>query len=465
MGDELRLLLSQCDLDSHADTCCAGMNCLLIEYDGRVVTVSPYHDEYEPMRVKIATVATLWEDPRDGQSYILVIHEALYFGDRLKQTLLNPNQMRANGLIVEDVPRQFDNNSSHSIKVPKLGKTIPLTLNGIISTFTSSKPTWEEYNTLPHIELTSSAPWDPNSVEYAEREEKCVGSVRTQDGRSLPDEPELPEADNLNRHVHAVHSFFNSREITGISEDDDDFNNRLADKVMETDSELSKNMDGLAERLISQINVAADDPTGDGIDGMKDEVLYPPTEDMRRVKSLSTKERSSVLTPQVLAKRWNCNLNAANRTMRSTTQAGIRNIYAPGERKLRQRLDHLRYPNLKGKWYSDTWFAKVTSVRQYTCGQVFTNGLGFDISFPLKKKGDAALGLDSFIQQVGIPQTLITDNAKEETQGDWLSTCRKYRIRMEQTIPHSQWRNLAEASVRELKYGVQRATRRSGSPR
>ena len=40
---------------------------------------------------------------------------------------------------------------------------------------------------LPHIELTSDMPWDPHSVEYAEREENCVGSVHTQDGELQPE--------------------------------------------------------------------------------------------------------------------------------------------------------------------------------------------------------------------------------------------------------------------------------------
>ena len=140
-------------------------------------------------------------------------------------------------------------------------------------------------------------------------------------------------------------------------------------------------------------------------------------------------------------------MDAAAFTMQMTTQAGIHNIYAPGERKLRQCLDHMRYPNLKGKWYSDTFFVKITLVRQNTCGQTFMNGLGFDIPFPLAMKGVATLGLDKFIQDVGIPQVLITNEAKEETLGTWLSTCWKYWIKMEHKVPYSHWRNLAEASA------------------
>ena len=55
----------------------------------------------------------------------------------------------------------------------------------------------------------------------------------------------------------------------------------------------------------------------------------------------------------------------------------------------------MRYPNLKGKWYLDTFFVKITSVRQNTCGQIFMNSLGLDIPFPLVMKGDTSLGLIS----------------------------------------------------------------------
>ena len=164
--------------------------------------------------------------------------------------------------------------------------------------------------------------------------------------------------------------------------------------VSETRADMSQNLEGLTACMICQMNVAADDLTGDGIDGMKDETLYPPMEGMRRVKSLSTQERSSILTPQILSKWWHCTMNAASCMMQSTTQTGICSIYVPGERKLRQHLNHMRYPNLKGKWYSDTFFMKITLVRQHTCGQIFINGLGFDIPYPLARKGDSSLGLD-----------------------------------------------------------------------
>jgi hypothetical protein len=47
---------------------------------------------------------------------MLVFHEALYFGSKLKELLLCPNQMRDAGIKIKDVPMQFDAASSHSIK-------------------------------------------------------------------------------------------------------------------------------------------------------------------------------------------------------------------------------------------------------------------------------------------------------------------------------------------------------------
>ena len=88
-----------CKLDSHAYTCVAETNTLLVAHDDCTISAHAYSGKYEPINdVQIGTVATLWIDPDSGCSYISVIHEVLYFGDRLAETLINPNQLHANGL-------------------------------------------------------------------------------------------------------------------------------------------------------------------------------------------------------------------------------------------------------------------------------------------------------------------------------------------------------------------------------
>lgn len=52
------------ELDSHADTCCAGANTALIEFTGETVKVQPFSPEYDSYDdVPIATVATAYDDP------------------------------------------------------------------------------------------------------------------------------------------------------------------------------------------------------------------------------------------------------------------------------------------------------------------------------------------------------------------------------------------------------------------
>jgi hypothetical protein len=69
-----------------------------------------------------------------------------------------------------------------------------------------------------------------------------------------------------------------------------------------------------------------------------------------------------------------------------------------------------------------------------------------------------------FIHDVGVPHTLISDNAKEDMAGRDRDTCTRNRINVKTTVPHSPWQNLAEASIRELKKCVCRTIRRTGTP-
>ena len=109
-------------------------------------------------------------------------------------------------------------------------------------------------------------------------------------------------------------------------------------------------------------------------------------------------------------------------------------------------------------------FSKVESTRGNKAAQIFTNGLTYNRFYPMKGKGEASEALMSFINNTGIPQNLVSDGALEESKGNWEKVTKKYHIRQKLIIPHSPWANLAESSVRELKAGVRRATRRRGSP-
>jgi hypothetical protein len=75
-------------------------------------------------------------------------------------------------------------------------------------------------------------------------------------------------------------------------------------------------------------------------------------------------------------------------------------------------------------------FAKKTkSLRQHTCAQVFTDGVGFTHAYPMKRKSEAGDRLEKLLRTLQtIPEAIVTDGAGEEIGGDWKQTIDKYRI-------------------------------------
>ena len=76
------------ETDSHADTTCAGSNCVVLKFTNHVIDVFPVCDKLGPMKlVPIASVATLATDV-NGEEVIFIIHESLWFGHQMEHTLI-----------------------------------------------------------------------------------------------------------------------------------------------------------------------------------------------------------------------------------------------------------------------------------------------------------------------------------------------------------------------------------------
>ena len=56
-----------------------------------------------------------------------------------------------------------------------------------------------------------------------------------------------------------------------------------------------------------------------------------------------------------------------------------------------------------------------------------------------------------FVQCVGIPPALHSDDAKVFAKGEFAKSCRKYQIQQTFSEPYSPWQNRAESGIRELK--------------
>ena len=151
-------------MDSHADTIVAGANCVVLNYTGQVCDVSPYRDDYAPINnVPVVHAATAWQSPHSGQVYILVLNEALWMGDSLDHTLINPNQLRHFGTNVHDNPlAEFP----LSIITEDEQFCMDLHMDGTLVYADTHTPSDSELQSCPHIHLSSSRPWNPKTVTF-----------------------------------------------------------------------------------------------------------------------------------------------------------------------------------------------------------------------------------------------------------------------------------------------------------
>jgi hypothetical protein len=168
--DHSDVITGSCELDSHADTCIAGSNCMVMEVTSQTFNISAFMEAHGIMQnIPIVTATTAFDDSKTGITYILVLGQCIYLGDQMPNTLLCPNQLRANGLIVDDCPHHLaptDQPSTHSIHSPDYNMMIPLLLRGVASYFTTRTPTVHELETCKLIILSNEYDWDPHSKSF-----------------------------------------------------------------------------------------------------------------------------------------------------------------------------------------------------------------------------------------------------------------------------------------------------------
>jgi hypothetical protein len=86
--------VARCEMDSHADTCVAGPNFLVLEFTGEQCDVTPYTSDYQPItNVSVVNAVTAFTDESTGETVILHFNQVLWYGKRMQMSLINPNQL------------------------------------------------------------------------------------------------------------------------------------------------------------------------------------------------------------------------------------------------------------------------------------------------------------------------------------------------------------------------------------
>ena len=393
------------ECDTNADTCCLGTNWKVLEYTIRTADVYSYDHSQRPIQgVPIVTGITSWDDPATGETLLLVINEALFYGKKLNHSLINPNQLRSYGVDVWDNP--FDKERGLCIRIDEI--TIPMSTKGTKIRFETRVPTDQEMRGSRMIELTSKQEWNPGVVS--------LGSMLTNsdEARRDPwdDQVLLGEIEN---------SFLNLRE------------------------ELMK------KRRMGQLGTVYDQ-----------ELLDTPIRD-----TYTSRERHNKVTANLVAQRFGIGIERARQTMRSTLQRGTRSAILPISRRYRADR-RFGVKRLDGKFATDTFWSKVKSLRGNVAAQIYGHKCGFNKVYPIPKANNENVGysLLSFINEFGVPEKLTYDGAAVQVgrHTTFQDAIRKHGIQAHVSAPRRPDENPAEGFIREVKKRWYRIQAKTGAP-
>ena len=415
--------MARCELDSHADTCVLGSNFKLIELTGEVVDVVPYHEEYDAKKdVPIVSAATAWTHTDTGETFILDYHQALWYGKEVANSLLNPNQMRFYGHRVSD--DITDKDRRFGIEADNM-LYIPFDMKGTVISFDSRVPTDQELQDCRHVTMTSDERWNPATVSLAamrrlwSREEDIYWQISSFTVRA-----DDRVSDSFEHHL-----------LTDISDVYDDRR--------------------LAERMISAINIATH-IRQDDVDRRDDADWQEDVRSVRMTAALTARDRHSRVTVEEVARKFKCGLETAKKTLKVTTQAGVRQALHPLHR--RYRVDHLNLNRrrLNSTFHMDALQSKVKSLNGNSYANLFTNGK-YTRVYPTagKSSREFADSLTDFTDDVGIPDTVFCDLAPEYVgpRTPFMKEVRRLKIRMRNAEKGrtEKQNHKAEVEIRELK--------------
>jgi hypothetical protein len=302
----------------------AGANFLAWEFTGTTCEVSPFTNEYESMKdVPVVSAATAWTNEDSGETFILLFHQVLWYGSKLPHSLLNPNQIRHFGhAVCDDVT-----DKARFFGIETEDVSIPFTMKGTNIFFKTRVPTTWEMDNCRTIVMTDDAIWEPDNVSIAQ-----ISSDRD----SYSDELYL--ISDVFSDIRLTSKMVSAVQVHTIKREPLT-NSSLLEKRTDTNHE---------NQTANMIN--------------------------KNISYLIAKNRHSHITAEEVAKRFRCGLETARRTLKATTQNGIRHAIHPLTR--RYRVDHLNLNRrrLNDTFYTDTLFSRVKSLKGFTCAQVYTNG-------------------------------------------------------------------------------------------
>ena len=452
-------------LDSHAVSCVVGYNCHIHSDSGKRINISAFTSAVGKLKdIPIVDAMILYECPYTSRSIILVINNALYVKQN-EDNLITPFLVREAGITLNETPKIQCNEPSiddHSMYIKEIDMRIHLHLHGIISYFTTRKPTQDEIHSLPWIHLTPDAPeWDPHATVYERQEAQMLDFEGQIIERSLRTERHLLEDDDDDN----MEDYGEDPQIAAIIDQVCeeacplffDYDEPLCDEELLGGNETldpEEFIDAINERLAySKFGMSVGALSGEDFDDFE---IFAAHQD--KPKGI-TKER--------LAKVFRIDEDIARRTIDVTTQRVKRSKDPTLDRRYSTNDRVLRYKRLNTFFFTDTFFATSKggkSSRGNTCVQLFVTDKGYVCLIPMKKEADAHKAYRQFFKRIGVPDAIISDGAKAQVQGETKTLCNNVGTTIRQLERDTPWSNRAELYVGLIKRAIKKEMKAMDSP-
>ena len=127
-----------------------------------------------------------------------------------------------------------------------------------------------------------------------------------------------------------------------------------------------------------------------------------------------------------LSKVWWISYEDTKRTIDATTQYGTHTPNPVMNQNYTTNDRMLRYKRITQYFFMDTFFATKkggTSSRGNTCCQLFVTDKGFIYVVPMKRKSEVLAAIKLFAKEVGAPDAIVSDMAKEQVSQDVRNFC------------------------------------------
>jgi hypothetical protein len=406
-----------------------GCNALIFLDFDRPVCVQGYDPTLSTKTFATISGALAYNDPIMGKTLHLVINQAIHI-PHLDHHLLCPMQCRVNDVTVNDTPKFLARDPTdklHALTLenpdhPAQMVTLPLALRGVTLLLNMRAPTLDKWNSdaFWQLHLTSETlAWDPTMTLYKDQEM----AMTDYSGNVVRSGALRGQVSSL-----VINSLSSLTSDYADVPDDNNFYRVLSSMVQILSTESSPNELSLNGHIC-----------------------------LRKIAPIN---------PQTLVTWWMISPDRAKHTVVMTTQRGVQTCLNPTLSRHFPTNDRmLCYKQLPHTVFMDTMFAATPSKRGNKMVQVNFTSFGWACAHPMKHKGEAHKTLSLVFHCDGVPPTMVVDDSKEQTLGEFRQKLREADCHHRVTEPYSPWQQATEGCIRELKQGSSRKILRTGSPK